>query len=132
MRKFGIGMVALAAGATVAACGKKSSGGETSAQVIASLSPEARNVFTTRCATCHGQGGAGNGPAGAALTPPPRNFHDQAWQRTVTDDQLRRVIVEGGAAVGRSPTMPANPDLQSQPQVVAELVSAIRRLGQIQ
>ena len=26
------------------------------------------------CTTCHGAGGKGDGPAGAALTPPPRDF----------------------------------------------------------
>ena len=32
----------------------------------------------------------------------------------------------GGAAVGKSPLMPANPDLSSQPEVVQALVKRVR------
>ena len=41
-----------------------------------------------------------------------------------------REFVYGGAAVGKAPTMPANPDLDSKPEVVAELVKYVRGLGQ--
>ena len=41
---------------------------------------------------------------------------------------LARLIA--GAAVGKAPTMPANPDLDAKPEVVAELVKHIRSLGQ--
>jgi hypothetical protein len=39
------------------------------------------------------------------------------------------VILYGGAAVGKSAAMPANPDLQSQPFVVKALVEKIRNFG---
>jgi hypothetical protein len=32
----------------------------------------------------------------------------------------------GGAAVGKSPAMPGNPDLQAKPAVVKELVKLVR------
>jgi hypothetical protein len=32
----------------------------------------------------------------------------------------------GGPAVGKSPAMPGNPDLQSKPEVVKELVKIVR------
>jgi hypothetical protein len=35
----------------------------------------------------------------------------------------------GGAAVGRSPTMPGNPDLMSKPEVVRALVAHVRGLA---
>lgn len=35
----------------------------------------------------------------------------------------------GGAAVGRSPSMPGNPDLMSKPEVVAALVAHVRSLA---
>ena len=94
------------------------------------ISPEARKeadqVFTTRCSTCHGTDGKGAGPAGAALTPKPRNFTDKAWQGTVTDAHIEKVIVEGGMAVGKSPLMIANPDLKAKPQVVQALREKVR------
>jgi mono/diheme cytochrome c family protein len=90
---------------------------------------EAAAIFETRCSTCHGPQGAGNGPASAGLTPPPRNFQDPEWQASVTDEHIAKIIRYGGAAVGRSPAMPANPDLNSKPEVVAALVERIRSLA---
>jgi len=40
-----------------------------------------KDLYTTSCASCHGETGAGNGAAGAALNPPPRNFvNPQPWK----------------------------------------------------
>src|SRR6185295_9190126 len=36
--------------------------------------------FAQLCSGCHGPNGQGDGPAGVALTPKPRNFTDAAWQ----------------------------------------------------
>jgi mono/diheme cytochrome c family protein len=91
---------------------------------------EARQIFASRCVTCHGPEGRGDGPGSAALSPPPRNFQDAEWQRSVTDDHIEMIIQYGGAAVGRSPTMPANPDLTSKPEVVRALREHVRSLGQ--
>lgn len=90
---------------------------------------EAMTLFKTRCATCHGEQGRGDGPAAAGLNPKPRDYRDPAWQKSVTDEALRTVIVEGGMAVGKSALMPPNPDLKNKPEVVAELVKIIRGLG---
>jgi mono/diheme cytochrome c family protein len=43
-------------------------------------------VFATNCAVCHGEKGYGDGPAGAALDPAPKNLVDVAAQ--VGDDYL--------------------------------------------
>jgi mono/diheme cytochrome c family protein len=93
---------------------------------------EAEKIFATRCFTCHGATGEGNGPGSAALTPKPRNFHEAQWQASVTDDHIAKIIQYGGAAVGKSPAMPGNPDLMSKPQVVQALVAHVRRLGAAQ
>ena len=87
---------------------------------------EAETMFRTRCVVCHGEKGQGDGPGAAALNPKPRNYTDAAWQASVTDDQIGSVILNGGAAVGKSPIMPASPDLQSKPEVVTELVKIVR------
>jgi mono/diheme cytochrome c family protein len=83
-------------------------------------------VFKTRCVVCHGDSGKGDGPGAAALTVKPRNYTDAAWQKSVTDEQLRAIIVQGGAAVGKDPGMPPNPDLASNAAAVDELVKLIR------
>ena len=91
---------------------------------------EAQQIFKDRCTVCHGAGGKGDGDGSAALDPKPRDFTLADWQKEVTDEHLKKIIVYGGAAVGKAPTMPANPDLDAKPEVVAELVKHIRSLGQ--
>jgi cytochrome c553 len=92
----------------------------------AASAAEAKEMFASRCAPCHGADGKGDGPGAAALTPKPRNYTDAAWQKGVTDDAIRKTILMGGAAVGKSPIMPASPDLESKPEVVDALVKIVR------
>lgn len=92
----------------------------------ASAAAEAKEMFKGRCSPCHGENGKGDGPGAAALNPKPRDYTDAVWQKSVTDDQLRKTIVMGGAAVGKSPIMPGSPDLESKPEVVDSLVKLIR------
>ena len=90
---------------------------------------EAAEIYTNRCTVCHGEGGKGDGAGSAALDPKPRDFTSPDWQASVNDDHLQKIIVYGGAGVGKAPTMPANPDLDAKPEVVAELVKYIRGLA---
>jgi mono/diheme cytochrome c family protein len=90
---------------------------------------EARQIFASRCTACHGPQGHGDGPGAAGLNPPPRNYHDKAWQASVTDDEIQKAIVYGGAAVGRSPAMVGNPDLADKPDVVSALRAMVREFG---
>ncbi|HTJ46736.1 MAG TPA: cytochrome c [Kofleriaceae bacterium] len=133
MSRIGILVFAIA----IAGCGKKSeapSGGsasDTGSAAPSGPSPteEARQIFKTVCATCHGEDGTGNGPGAAALNPKPRNYTDKTWQASVTDDQIKKTILMGGAAVGKSPAMPAQPQLREKPEVVDALVRIIRTFG---
>lgn len=90
---------------------------------------EARQYFKTKCVVCHGESGKGDGPGAAALVPKPRDYTNAEWQRSVTDEQLKKTILLGGAAVGKSPGMPANPDLRNKPELLDELVKVIRGFG---
>ena len=90
---------------------------------------EAEKIFSERCVTCHGASGGGDGPASAGLVPKPRNFQDSAWQKSVSDEYIEQIVQYGGAAVGKSPAMPANPDLMSKPAVVAALRAHVRSLA---
>ena len=94
--------------------------------VVLTPEAEAQQIFAGRCSVCHGAQGAGDGAGAAALNPRPRNFHDPAWQSGVTDAQIENIIRVGGAAVGKSPLMAANPDLVAKPAVVAALRTMIR------
>jgi cytochrome c553 len=89
----------------------------------------AQQLFATVCATCHGMDGTGNGPGASALNPKPRNYTDPAWQANITDEQIKQTILKGGQGVGKSPMMPAQPQLQDHPEVLDELVQIIRKFG---
>jgi mono/diheme cytochrome c family protein len=90
---------------------------------------EAAEIFQGRCTVCHGATGKGDGEGSAALDPKPRDFTSPEWQASVNDDHIKKIIVYGGSAVGKSPSMPANPDLDAKPEVVAELVKVVRGLA---
>ncbi len=44
-------------------------------QPTPALIAQGHQIFETNCSPCHGPDGYGNGPQGAGLNPPPRNFH---------------------------------------------------------
>ena len=87
---------------------------------------QARQIWETGCVTCHGATGRGDGSMAARLTPPPRDHSDPEWQDSVTDAQIAEVIVRGGAALGKSASMPPRTDLADKPEVLAALVATIR------
>jgi mono/diheme cytochrome c family protein len=124
---------ALACSALTVGCSKpeKKSDSESTATTTAAATPddpaaEAKKYFDTTCVVCHGKDGKGDGPGAAALNPKPRNYTDVKWQEEVKDDELKKAILEGGAAVGKSAAMPPNPQLKSKPKVVDELVKIVR------
>jgi mono/diheme cytochrome c family protein len=60
-----------------------------------------QDLFATNCSTCHGDEGKGDGPASAALDPPPANLGEDHVQ-VLTDGALFHIIthgVEGSAMV---------------------------------
>jgi mono/diheme cytochrome c family protein len=131
----------LLAAVALVGCKKESAPSSTAAEVVSSTTAatappaaeagagEARQLFDTTCAICHGANGHGDGPAAANLNPRPRNYSDKAWQASVTDEELRQIILLGGAAVGKSATMPGQPQLKDKPEVLSALVGIIRGFG---
>lgn len=89
----------------------------------------AKEMYASTCVSCHGPGGRGDGLAAAGLPAKPASFSDPAWQKRISDQEIERAIVGGGAAVGKSPLMPANPALAQKPQVVTALRTMIRSFG---
>lgn len=54
-----------------------------------------KEIFTKNCATCHGDSGKGDGPAGVALDPKPRDFTAGDFKYGNDDSNLMRTIMEG-------------------------------------
>ena len=85
------------------------------------------DVYRSRCASCHGVSGRGDGPLAASLKPPPRDFSKSTFGRYRSDEALRQVIVGGGSVLGLSPVMPAHPELSDAE--LHELVRCLRSFG---
>lgn len=88
---------------------------------------EAKKNYGLFCVSCHGADGKANSGAALAMNPKPRNLTDAAWQESVDDAHLVKVLQEGGAAVGLSVTMPAWGASMSDEQIDG-LVAYIRSL----
>src|SRR5262245_20104347 len=120
MRSLAIAILVTLA-AVAGACGKDTQPPGEQSQLA-----QAREMFTAKCARCHGIDGAVKGPASDSLHPRPHKYTDPAWQASVTDDQIKEIIVRGGINLGKSPAMPGNPTLKNHPDVLDGLVKLIR------
>jgi mono/diheme cytochrome c family protein len=78
-------------------------------------------LFHNVCARCHGQDGTG-GPPDSLGNPGPKNFTDPAFQRSMTDAQLRDAIESGNRG------MPAFGAVFT-PVQLDMMVALVRRLG---
>lgn len=87
---------------------------------------KAQDMYAMVCQMCHGANGRGDGANAGNLSVKPRDYSDAAWQASVTDEDLKKVILQGGAALGKSPQMPGQPQLKDQPEVLDGLVAIIR------
>ena len=90
---------------------------------------EAKQIFRQRCTRCHGKIGNGRGSLASQLTPRPTDLTNPYWFQTTNPKKLKRVILGGGGAIGKSILMPANPDLRNKPKVVAALIQYITDLA---
>ncbi len=81
-------------------------------------------IYDVNCASCHGDGGMGDGPAGSALNPPPSPIAHTS--QMMADDYLFWRISEGGAQFNTA--MPAWKSLAEQARW--DLVNYIRALGE--
>ena len=113
-----------ASAASVSAPGAVSTVG--TAGVGSAADGKARRIFATRCASCHGPAGKGDGPIARSLTPPPRDYSDATWQAATGDAAIAAVIAKGGGAMKKSSTMPPSPDLAADPEALAAMVKLVR------
>ena len=90
------------------------------------ISPEeARAIFVTNCARCHGSTGKGDGPDSLEMEVGILNFASPDFQNSRTDEQLRLVIMEGGEKVGLSKMMPPWKGIL-EPNEVEALIKLLR------
>lgn len=84
-----------------------------SSSAFAADAAKGQTLFATRCASCHGDKGAGDGPIAAGLPADqkPRNLQGGDMKFATTDAKFKELMKKGGAAVGLSMLMPAQADL---------------------
>lgn len=81
------------------------------------------DLFATNCASCHGDGGMGDGPASSALDPAPAPVAHSS--QMLADDYLFWRISDGGAPFSTS--MPAWKTLSEEARW--DMINYIRALG---
>lgn len=126
--------IAVAAGVAVAAAGAVVATSASASDGDGEALP-GRALYEQYCVTCHGVEGKGDGPAGLAALPMPRDFTVGQFKfdadgdgRTGTDRDLFLVIRDGGAAVGGNPLMASWGHLGGER--IRELVAYVRSLEQ--
>ena len=95
--------------------------------VIADDLEAGKQLYQQRCSPCHGPDGKGNTPTAQALTPKPRDHTNGAYMNTLSNEHVLKVIKQGGAAVGKSPLMPPQADLNDQQ--IQDVVAFVRSLA---
>ncbi|MEZ4517221.1 MAG: c-type cytochrome [Chloroflexota bacterium] len=61
------------------------------------------DLFSARCANCHGETGAGDGDLSANLPTPPKDFTDPAYRQTAEPATMYDIITTGNLDVGMPP-----------------------------
>jgi mono/diheme cytochrome c family protein len=85
-------------------------------------------AFQQYCASCHGAAGKGDGAAAASLNPKPRDLSNKAYAGGLKDDYLIQIVKGGGAAVKKSPLMPAMGNALKEDQI-KDVVAYLRSLA---
>jgi cytochrome c6 len=100
----------------------------TFSQAAAAAEPDAKTVkaWKAKCASCHGVDGKGATETGAKLGIP--DMTNAAWQKKVTDAQMKTSILDGVIRPGKSEGMDPYKD-KLQPEQVDALVAYVRSLG---
>jgi mono/diheme cytochrome c family protein len=88
---------------------------------------DGNQLYQQRCSMCHGTDGKGNTPTAKALNPKPRDHTDGTYMNAISNEHLSKVIKQGGTAVGKSPLMPPQTDLNDQQ--IQDLATFVRSLA---
>lgn len=93
----------------------------------ASANEQPEDNYRTYCVQCHGLKGNGKGINVRDMSVQPRDHTDTAQMSTRSDDDLFKVIKEGGVSINKSVLMPPWGDVFSDEEIRG-LVSHLRKL----
>lgn len=86
-----------------------------------------KDLFQRYCASCHGESGAGDGPAGVSLSPAPENLAEN--EDAFTDGYLFWRISEGGLIAPFNSVMPAWKSTFTETEIW-QMITYIRQLDE--
>lgn len=87
-----------------------------------------KELFAANCATCHGDTGAGDGPAGAALDPPPRNLATASeYKYGSMELGIYRTVYYGVEGTGMAPLADALDDPVNDTWALVHFVRSIQK-----
>ena len=92
----------------------------------AETDPKTVKTWKAKCASCHGVDGKAGTETGQKLGIP--DMTSAAWQKKVTDAQMKTSILDGGTRPGKTEGMDPYKD-KLQPDQVDALVAYVRTLG---
>ena len=79
------------------------------------------------CAKCHGPGGKGDGKEAATLATKPKDLTECPRMTKFTDDQLFKIVKQGGAAADLSKDMPPYGDALEDDEI-RDTIAFVRSL----
>lgn len=118
----------LALTSVILSSGILSSGILSAGTALAADAAKGGTLYAQRCAMCHGEKGAGDGPVAATIPDgmKPRNLKDGAYKYATDDAKFKELLQKGGAGVGLSPLMPAQSDLK--PEDLDNIIAFVKSL----
>ena len=88
---------------------------------------QGESTYSRYCAACHGEMGAGDGPASSSLTPAPKNIAEN--EDGLSDGYLMWRISEGGLMAPFNSSMPGWKTVLSETEIW-QLITYLRTLGE--
>jgi len=105
-------------------CSKKSDSGSASQEMTAAAIRGRELFFQNGCDSCHGKNGGGDGPAGSALDPPPRNFRKIGdYKQGSNLESITKTIMTGIPGT----MMVANPLPEEDRKMIAEYILYLQK-----
>ncbi len=86
-------------------------------------------MYKKLCADCHGEKGDGKGPLGETMNPAPANYQNCDVLGKIMDAEIKKVIMEGTAAIGKSKAMQGFKKKIKDPAILDQLVEVVRSFG---
>lgn len=97
------------------------------AQADSKAAEKSQSNYMLHCAPCHGEQGDGKGQLAAAMSTPPRDHTDSKYLSSRTDEQLVKVVADGGAVNGLDEGMPPFSTILSNDEIKG-VVAYVRQL----